>query len=120
MSHVAKKHHYVPQFILREFSHSGSQVQVFDKSNDNQFPSSVMNAGHQNGFYSWDEEVAGEKIKISLESVLAGIDGAGSNVIQKVIRDQSLAKLSEKERKKRSISFHNSSNDTRECKLRMF
>jgi len=44
--------HYVPQFLLRGFaSTKRKQVYVFDKSNDNEFRSSVRNLACQRDFY---------------------------------------------------------------------
>lgn len=45
-------HHYVPQFLLRGFASSKrKQVYVFDKSNDNEFRSSVRNLACERDFY---------------------------------------------------------------------
>jgi hypothetical protein len=45
-------HHYVPQFLLRGFaSDKRKQVYVFDKSNDNEFRSSVRNLACERDFY---------------------------------------------------------------------
>ena len=48
----ATDHHYVPQFLLRGFATvKRKQVYVFDKSNDNEFRSSVRNLACQRDFY---------------------------------------------------------------------
>src|ERR1039457_907549 len=48
-------HHYIPQFLLRGFaSAKRKQVYVFDKSNDNEFRSSVRNLACQRDFYDPD------------------------------------------------------------------
>src|SRR5437588_4613098 len=48
-------HHYVPQFLLRGFaSDKRKQVYGFDKSNNNEFRSSVRNLACQRDFYDPD------------------------------------------------------------------
>ena len=42
-SATRRDQHYVPQFLLRGFASTKSQVYVFDNSNDNEFRSSVRN-----------------------------------------------------------------------------
>lgn len=52
MQNKSKKHHYVPQSLLKFFSvdNAGKKIYVYDKSRDEVFPSSIMDAGSENGF----------------------------------------------------------------------
>lgn len=52
MQNESKKHHYVPQSLLKFFSvdNAGKKIYVYDKSRDKVFPSSIMDAGSENGF----------------------------------------------------------------------
>jgi len=55
MAQPSTAQHYVPQFLLRGFaSAKRKQVYVFDKSNDNQFRSSIRNLACQRNFYDAD------------------------------------------------------------------
>ena len=51
---IAKIQHYVPQFLLKQFS-SGKkpQVWVFDKTTGKKFKSHVKNVASEQGFYSF-------------------------------------------------------------------
>lgn len=48
----SKKHHYVPQCLLRQFSINGErkQIHVFDKRSGGTYPSAVRNAACENDF----------------------------------------------------------------------
>lgn len=47
-----KKQHYVPQFILKEFSvGKKKRIYTFDKKRGKSFPSHVGDIGHENNFY---------------------------------------------------------------------
>lgn len=87
--------HYVPQFLLRNFSaNEKDQVHVYDKLKENKFITSVRNVAAENSFYNF--EIDGE-IK-SIESILSKIETNSKNVIKKIKKEKSLANLSRKER----------------------
>ncbi|MER0202835.1 MAG: DUF4238 domain-containing protein [Nitrosomonas sp.] len=52
MKHKSKKHHYVPQSLLKFFSVNcaGKQIYVFDKHQNKAYKSSLIDAGSQNHF----------------------------------------------------------------------
>ena len=52
MDDQSKKHHYVPQSVLRHFSFDQAQkwIYVFDKAQMKSFQSSILNAGSENYF----------------------------------------------------------------------
>jgi hypothetical protein len=95
MSTRAKKQHFVPQFLLRNFAFNGqSQLHAFDKHTDREFVVSVRDAAAQSGFY----EFALEEETVSLESALASLEGAASSVIQRIVVTESLAELTSEDR----------------------
>jgi hypothetical protein len=91
MSDSSKKHHYVPQSILKRFSTDGAQKQlyVFDKGRKTSFPSSIRDAGSENHFNTL--EVEGQTI--SFEGLFQTNDDQLAILFEKIISDTSLAAL---------------------------
>lgn len=89
-----KKHHYVPQFILNNFSlGENKRIYVFDKKVVKIFPSHVRDTGHENNFYK-EESV---KYDIDTESKLAELESTSAPVIRKIIKNESVDNLSASE-----------------------
>ncbi len=89
---IPKNQHYVPQFILRNFSMGKKKrVFVFDKKLEKSFCSSTRNIAAESKFY--DLEFKGEKI--SLEPYMGEIECKASEIIRRIIKEQSLAFLNE-------------------------
>jgi len=91
MSDSSKKHHYVPQSILKRFSTDGAQKQlyVFDKARKASFPSSIRDAGSENHFNTL--EIEGQTI--SFEGLFQTNDDQLAILFEKIISDTSLAVL---------------------------
>jgi hypothetical protein len=88
-----RKHHYVPQFILRNFASSGQEhLHAFDKSNGNTFKIAVGDAAAEKGFYSFDTD----EVKGCAEEFFTDIETKASPLVQKIVSDQKLPKLSSK------------------------
>jgi hypothetical protein len=96
MSKEPKKHHYVPQAVLRRFSirDEGRQVYAFDKATRRSYVAAITNAGSENHFYS--VEVGDDRL--TLEYLFDGLDSKGAELLAKVCQDRSLGGLSEDER----------------------
>lgn len=95
-----KLHHYVPQLILKNFCAAGKQrIFVFDKLHDHVFQTNIKNAAAENGFYNIEEN----EFVISVEPSLGKIESAAASIIDKIIRKESLANLTEDERYKLSL-----------------
>lgn len=89
-----KKHHYVPQFLLRNFSlGKKKRLYVFDKKTSKSFPSHVIDSGHENHFYR-DEHLGYES---DIEVKLSNLEDKCAPIIEKIISEQSIAGLSESE-----------------------
>jgi len=78
-SSTRRDQHYVPQFLLRGFVSTKTQVYVFDKSNDNEFRSSVRNLACERDFYGPE-----------IEQWLSKLEQASAPLIQLIRAKQSL------------------------------
>lgn len=93
---TAKIQHYVPQFLLRNFSNGKKdQVWVYDKSSNRSFPSHTKNIASENRFY--DFEFAGQSQ--SIEPWLSALESDAKSVIDIIINSDSLATLTKQNRK---------------------
>lgn len=89
-----KKQHYVPQFILKNFrTGKKKRVHVFDKLRKLAYPSSVRDVACEGGYYNI--EIGGDGY--TLESKLASLEDMASSAIRKVVNQETLAGLDEKD-----------------------
>lgn len=86
-----KKHHTVPRSILRNFSVDGTrtQVHVFDKSTGRSFLNAIEDAGCETYFNT--VELNGETI--SFEALFDDNDGRLAFLIERLVRERTLACL---------------------------
>ena len=84
----SKRHHYVPQHLLKNFSveNTKKQVWVLNKKDKKCYKTSILKAGSENHFNSY--EVSGEKI--NFESYFDENDSNSAIIISKIIRNQNL------------------------------
>lgn len=92
----SKKHHYVPQSVLRNFSigDEKKQVWVFDKMTGKSYVSSILNAGSENKF---NTVKMGEE-EVNAEPLFDRIDGELAAVVAKIVRDNALVGLNARDR----------------------
>lgn len=96
MSNLTKKQHYVPQFLLKNWSHGKTnRVYVFDKKHNKSFSSSTKNIAHENNFYENGELGQENKTEIKLSNLECGV----APIISEIISDGSIKKLSDSEHK---------------------
>lgn len=89
-----KKHHYVPQFLLRNFcAGDNKKIYVFDKKKINVFSSSTKNIAHENNFYNDD----GMGYQESTELKLGGIENQCAPIIERIINEESLININKLE-----------------------
>jgi hypothetical protein len=95
MKNSSKNHHYVPQYLLKNFGFGKkkSQIYVFNKTTNNFFPSSITKAGSENYFNSFQHK----NKEINFEEVFQNIDNIGSKIIQKIINEKSISSLNQKD-----------------------
>lgn len=87
----SKKHHFVPQSILRNFSIENKEKRIFvyDKKDDKTFPSSITDAGSENYFNTIREEFD----QLNLESIFQKCDDTAAYIINKIVQNNSLEGL---------------------------
>jgi hypothetical protein len=92
----ARKHHYVPRSVLRNFTFDGKgrQLYVFDKHSGQIFPASVSNAGAERDFNC----VQICSVDYNFESLFQDLDGRLAQLIAKIIKDVSVSNLSEEDK----------------------
>jgi hypothetical protein len=86
----AKKQHYIPQFLLRNFAtgpRKHARVWVLDKRDKSVRPASVRDVAHENRFYEIGDP-SGHRL--GLEDLLAHNDSNSARVIGTVLRSESL------------------------------
>lgn len=85
-----KKQHYVPQFLLKNFSYGKKhKIFAFDKSRSISFGTSVRDSASENGFYNFNLD--GEKH--TLEHRLSKLESMCASIIKNICRDESLEGL---------------------------
>jgi hypothetical protein len=96
MGDQSKKHHYVPQSVLRGFSfdQKQSQIYVFDKARMTSFTSSVSDAGCENQFNTM--EIEGQTVPF--EGLFQTNDDQLARLLNTIRSDRSLARLTREDR----------------------
>jgi hypothetical protein len=115
---VAKNQHYVPRFILKRFAIQGKkpQVFVFEKRSGKIFKTHIKNIACENGFY--DIEFKG--VKLTLENSISSFEGISSQLIGKIISDNSLEGLTQENKLVLSHFFSLQFVRTREYRSRIY
>jgi hypothetical protein len=93
---LPKKQHYVPQFLLRNFSVplKSSQICVFDKHTEETFSTNIKNVSCEKGFY--DIELK-DKV-LTMEASLGRLEDGAAGIIKKIINEGKLPILESVER----------------------
>lgn len=91
-----KNQHYVPQFLLRNFSFdNGEHVFCFDKKLHRRFPASVRDVASEKWFYDFKEGVPDS----SLEPAMTDLEATASLTInRKLLTDRTIRALSQQDR----------------------
>jgi len=91
MVNQSKKHHYVPQSVLRGFDQKQRPIYVFDKARMTSFTSSIYAAGCENQFNTI--EIEGQTV--SFEGLFRTNDDQLARLLNKI---RSLARLTREDR----------------------
>jgi hypothetical protein len=96
MKDTSKKHHYVPQSMLRQFSYNceEKQIYVFDKRANRFFLPAILDAGCENNFNAF--EFQGETVLF--ERVFHENDTQLALLMNKILMDRSVANLTSEDR----------------------
>jgi hypothetical protein len=78
---VPKKHHFVPQFLLRNFADDRGQLVVYRTDQQREYGANVKDLGHRNFGHSlfWPNR---EPDHTSLESMMSDIEGAAAVAVE--------------------------------------
>ena len=92
---VAKNHHYVPQFILKQFTNGKKpQLWVFDKKTGNKFKTNVKNIASETKFYDF----AINDVELTIEPSLAEIEAKAASLIKKIVKQNEISHLTENDK----------------------
>jgi hypothetical protein len=92
---MAAVHHYVPQFLLRNFcAGAKAKLWAYDKTTGRSFETNVRNIAAERDFY----EVTVGDVTASLEASLSTLEAQASTVIERIITTRSLGVLSQDDR----------------------
>jgi hypothetical protein len=93
---IPKTNHYVPQFLLKNFSIAGNekQIWVYDKLKENKFKTNIKNVACENHFYNFNIQ----NVIVSIEPVLSNFETKASMAINKITEQKNLSCLSEEDR----------------------
>lgn len=90
-----RKHHYVPQFLLRNFaSENRETLYAFDKWEGKQFQVAIKDAAAEGGYNSFETDEASG----CAEEYFTQIETAASPLIQTIVSDRQLPALSPEDR----------------------
>jgi hypothetical protein len=99
---IAKVQHYIPQFILRNFgAKKKNRLHVFDKQKGSLFVTNIRNVACESRFYDFKLQ---SQI-LTLEPALSRIEDDAKPLFSRILDEDSLLVLSEKERTSLSIFF---------------
>jgi hypothetical protein len=93
---LPKSQHYVPRFLLRNFTSGGKQlIWAFDKHKDITFQTNIKNVAAERGFY----DIKTSDSVLTLEPGLAKLEDKTSSIISELIKSKRLTSLGEESRK---------------------
>jgi len=95
-SRKTENQHYVPQFLLRNFTVLGkpNQIIVFDKQSGRTFPTNIKNVAAEKGFYDF----VLKDYEMTLEPSLSNLEGQAAAVLDKVIANEAVTCITDEER----------------------
>jgi hypothetical protein len=92
---MAQIQHYVPQFILKNFSEGKKHhVWVFDKVTGKKFKTNVKNIASERGFYDLNLE----KNVVTLEPSITGLENRASKIIKNILQNENISAISENDK----------------------
>jgi hypothetical protein len=86
---VAAIHHYVPQFLLKNFCSTDPKIWAYDKETDKSFETNIHNVGGGRNFY---ETKIGDEI-VSLEEGLGDMEAKTGDIIDRILNERSIGGL---------------------------
>jgi len=97
-----RKHHYIPQFLLKNFYSRQNKneffIKIFDKKIEKSWESNVKDAMCENDFHRIKISHEGEDLFLNYENHFYSVETAAGDSIQKLIREKSLLKISDQDK----------------------
>jgi hypothetical protein len=94
MNNKVEKQHFVPQFVLKNFSiPNKNQLWVFDKLSESSFLNSIRDTAASKNFY----ELEKENISLNTEEILSDIESDSAPILKKIIDESSIKNITEEE-----------------------
>jgi hypothetical protein len=99
---VPRKHHYVPQFLLKNF-HSRQKrneffIKIFDKKIEKGWESNVKDAMCENDFHTFKISYEGEEFFLNYENHFYFVETNASLSIQKLIKEKNLTRIDDQDK----------------------
>jgi hypothetical protein len=95
-----KRQHYVPRFLLKEFgSGKKHRLYAYDKQTDRVFQTNPEKVAAENGFYDFTFEGSA----FTAEPAMGSLEAATAPVVKRINREESLASLTDEERRLLSV-----------------
>lgn len=85
MPEHAKKHHYVPQFLLKYFADKRGKLVIHQVGREHRYNSTVRDIGHRNYGHSVYRP-GGEPDHVSMEAAMSGIEGDAATVVRELVQ----------------------------------
>jgi hypothetical protein len=99
---TVKKPHYVPRFILKNFSSrrkkDNFQIHVFDKEKEIFYESNIKDVMCEKDFHKFNISYEGEEFEVDYDNQFSPVETAGSAAIRKLVEEKNLSKISEQEK----------------------
>jgi len=92
---IGTRQHYVPQFLLRNFTDDGGSLRVFDKQTDRVFCTSPANMAAECGFYDYRSS---EGRTETLDGAMSWLDDQAAEVVAHLLEERGLDSLADHQR----------------------
>ncbi len=92
---IAKNQHYVPQFLLNNFTVGKKpQIWVFDKQSRKKFKTNIKNVASETKFYNFSFE----DTELTIEPALAEIEAKAAKLIKMIVKNERIAHLDDNDK----------------------
>lgn len=78
--------HYVPKFVLKNFTFDNNQIWVFDKQTDKKFKTNIDNIASENKFYDFNFK----NVVLTLEPSLSTFESKVAKIITEIVTKKTL------------------------------
>lgn len=83
-----KRHHFIPQCYLKQFTASGDNIFVLPKDERHMFKARTKSLAVRNHYYSYKDEFG--DLNADIEKSLSNIEGTSATILDKIIKQENL------------------------------